>query len=481
MDQRILNQLRKTPESEALICGAEVLTYSQLDRRSEALAERLRAQRDWTEKPIGILAPSGWEFTSSLLGIWKVGGIAVPLQPHHPLTELEYLVQDTGLDTILVDPGNEKCLALVRSLNVSNILQVEDDEVEGLATPVDVASNQAALIIYTSGTTNRPKGVVSTYGSVESQLKCLIEAWEWSQNDRVINVLPLHHVHGLINILGCSLAVGASCEMKDKFEPAEVWDRFVSGRVNVFMAVPTVYSKLIEFWESQISVERERLSREARKMRLMVSGSAALPQTVFESWHRVTGHKLLERYGMTEIGMALSNPLHGERKVRTVGKPLPGVDVILRDGELLIRGPNLFREYWNKPDITADSFSPDGYFQTGDVAEVDPDGYYRILGRRSQDIIKNGGYKISALEIESVLLEHPDVREIAVVGVSDDKWGERVAAAIVGPASGEMLTAWLRDKLAVYKIPTLWRKMESLPRNAMGKVMKKDLRELFRS
>lgn len=480
-----------SPDALALICGSQKLTYSQLDRRSEVVAEHLRRLGQWTEKPVGILAPSGWEFVAALMGIWKVGGIAVPLQPHHPLAELEYIISDTGLDVVLVDSSSEACLELIRKLNVATVLSVEDDEVTTLAEVPHWPATQGALIIYTSGTTNRPKGVVSTLGSLDAQISGLMTAWDWQSTDRVMNVLPLHHVHGLVNILLCALASGATCEMKDKFDAVEVWQRITSGAINVFMAVPTVYTKLIEFWEKQISVERTRLSLGAQKMRLMVSGSAALPQPVFESWHKISGHYLLERYGMTEIGMALSNPLRGERKVRTVGRPLPGVDVSLRDasgaviddpgtaGELHIRGANLFREYWRKPEATRESFSVDGYFKTGDIAERDEDGYYRILGRSSQDIIKSGGYKISALEIESVLLEHGEVSEVAVVGVSDEMWGERVAAVLVGAATSEELSSWLKDRLAVYKIPTLWRTVDALPRNAMGKVIKSEVRKLF--
>ena len=488
MSQRILNQLRLSPANVALICDSGAVTYAQLDRLSETVAAHLRSQGGWKERPVGILAPSGLTFAVALLGVWKVGGLAVPLQPHHPLAELEYLVRDTGLSLILCD---QSCLALGDKLDASSIFPVKMEEGASLSKPVELDADLAALMIYTSGTTNRPKGVVTTFASLDAQIGCLLQAWEWSPADRVLDVLPLHHVHGLVNVLCCSLAAGACCELVDKFDAGLVWERMVAGEINVFMAVPTIYTKLIAHWENQSPAEREKLSKGAKRMRLMVSGSAALPQPVFDLWLRITGHQLLERYGMTEIGMALSNPLHGERKVRTVGRPLPGVTVSLRSadgseiveagaaGEIYVRGANVFREYWRKPKETADAFSANGYFKTGDVAERDSDGYFRILGRSSQDILKCGGYKISALEIESVLLEHPSVREAAVVGVQDETWGERVAAVVVGDVTGEVLVPWLKERLAVYKIPTLWRCAPELPRNAMGKVIKGELKKLW--
>jgi malonyl-CoA/methylmalonyl-CoA synthetase len=317
--------------------------------------------------------------------------------------------------------------------------------------------------------------VISTYSSLEAQVTCLLEAWRWTSRDRTLNVLPLHHVHGLVNVLTCSLAAGAHCELEAKFEARAVWEKLPN--LSVFMAVPTVYSKLLAAWEKENAATQERWAAAARCVRLMVSGSAALPAPLSDAWLRVTGHRLLERYGMTETGMALSNPYEGERRVGTVGKPLPGVEVRLVDGEIQVRGPLVFREYWGKPEATRESFTDDGWFRTGDVAEIDPEGYYKILGRASQDILKSGGYKISALEIESVLLEHPGVTEVAVVGLADPQWGERVACTYVGTAGEAELELWLRERLAAYKVPSAWRRVDQLPRNAMGKVQKPLVRD----
>jgi malonyl-CoA/methylmalonyl-CoA synthetase len=258
------------------------------------------------------------------------------------------------------------------------------------------------------------------------------------------------------------------------------------------MAVPTMYHRLIAAWDDASPVTRNVWSAGCRRVRLMVSGSAALPVTTLERWREITGHTLLERYGMTEIGMALSNPLHGERRPGTVGRALPGVDVRLVDdagdpsapgavGEIEVRGPQVFLEYWRQPDATREAFR-DGWFRTGDLSRIE-DGYYRILGRTSVDIIKTGGFKVSALEIEEELRQHPSVAECAVIGVNDPEWGERIAAAVeLVPGTDlslEQLQHWARDRLAPYKLPRALLQVTALPRNAMGKVMKPEISRLF--
>jgi malonyl-CoA/methylmalonyl-CoA synthetase len=260
------------------------------------------------------------------------------------------------------------------------------------------------------------------------------------------------------------------------------------------MAVPTIYRKLIAAWEAADSSRQSRWSAGAARLRLMVSGSAALPVQTLARWREITGHTLLERYGMTEIGMALSNPLHGERRAGSVGAPLPGMEVRLVDeqgvpvadgtpGEIEVRGSNVFLEYWGRPDATREAFR-DGWFRTGDVAVLEG-GAYRILGRTSVDIIKTGGYKVSALEIEEVLRTHPAIAECAVVGVADAEWGERVAAAVELRPGRELdlasLKGWAREQLAPYKIPRELRVVAALPRNAIGKVVKPDIAALFRT
>jgi malonyl-CoA/methylmalonyl-CoA synthetase len=262
----------------------------------------------------------------------------------------------------------------------------------------------------------------------------------------------------------------------------------------VFTAVPTIYHRLIGAWESASTETQREWSDGVRRLRLMMSGSAALPVQVLERWREITGHTLLERYGMTEIGMALSNPLTGERRPGFVGSPLPDVEVRLVDeqgsevetgspGELEVRGPNVFLEYWRRPEETAQAFRGD-WFRTGDLAVLEH-GSYRLLGRLSVDIIKTGGFKVSALEIEEILRTHPCIAECAVVGVADDEWGERVSAAVELRDGASLsladLQSWAKPRLAPYKIPRDLRPLAALPRNAMGKVTKPEVAALFKS
>jgi malonyl-CoA/methylmalonyl-CoA synthetase len=351
-------------------------------------------------------------------------------------------------------------------------------------------------MIYTSGTTGRPKGAVHTHASLQAQVESLDEAWAWSPDDRILLVLPLHHVHGIVNVTLCALWTGATCEAPGGFDARQAWERLAAEELTLFMAVPTIYARLIATWEAAAAEDQQRWSAGARHARLMVSGSAALPISTLARWKELTGQVLLERYGMTELGMALGNPLHGERRAGTVGLPFPGVEVRLVDGadagssvvteegpgELQVRGPNVFAGYFEKPEATAATFTPDGWFRTGDVAVCER-GYYRLLGRASVDIIKTGGYKVSALEIEEVLREHPAIAEVSVVGIADSEWGERVGAAVVlrPGASLELaaLRTWGKERLAPYKVPSILRVLSELPRNALGKVVKPELKQQF--
>lgn len=501
MSRLILDRIVQAKESSSAIAITDsdrTLSFSELRSLSSSCAAKIANQVS-SESPVGLLAPSGCEYVIGLVTAWRLGAIAVPLQPAHPLDELRYIVENTGLKTLLFHPRlreQAKELAQNKSIDIIEIdirMLKEDEETPLEDRHSSIRDDDGALIIYTSGTTSRPKGVVTSYAALDSQIRCLIQAWGWSDRDRTVNALPLHHVHGIVNVLCCSLAAGAACEMMEKFDPELIWERFASGEISLFMAVPTIYSKLADHFTKQDETTQSRFTLSTRRMRLMVSGSAALPKPLFEKWEAITGHRLLERYGMTEIGMALSNPLKGDRKPGTVGKPLPGVQVRLRNeegkivesqdipGEILIKGPNLFREYWKNTDATRLAFTKDGWFQTGDVAQFDHDGYFTILGRQSQDIIKSGGYKISALEIESALLEINGVKEVAVVGLADDVWGECVAAAIVSSITLEEIQFQISTKLAKYKIPTRWIFCESLPRNAMGKTVKSEVRKLFKS
>lgn len=478
----------------AIVDPAGVWSYDDLATGSQRLAARLLGGRsDLDEERVAVLGTPGHDFVVATLGCWRAGGLAVPLNPTHPERELVYALDDAQASIILASPTwVELARRVCSGRRLEEVTEVETAD-GSLGLPV-VDLDRAALMIYTSGTTGRPKGVVHTHGSVAAQVKGLIDAWEWVPDDRILLVLPLHHVHGIVNVTCCALWAGAVCEAPGGFDPIATWERLASGALTLFMAVPTIYTRLIAAWEDASDDVRRSWSAGARRLRLMVSGSAALPVSTLTRWEEITGHVLLERYGMTEIGMALSNTL--DRRVPGhVGVPLPGMEVRIVDdvgrhvdpgspGELLVRGTQVFREYWGRPDATAEAFD-NGWFKTGDVAVDEPDGY-RLLGRSSVDIIKTGGEKVSALEIEETYREHPGIVDCAVVGVPDQEWGQRVCAAIVARPPGpvptpEELRVWGKERLATAKVPTQFMLLDELPRNAMGKVTKPAIADLFTS
>lgn len=460
--------------------GEELLGYATAV--ADALGPR-EGQR------IALLAEPGLAYVAGMLGTWQSGAAYVPLCISHPPSELEHVITDSEISVVLVQ---EKLQHLLPESAAALVLVIPTQKAAPRFPPIDPESD--AMILYTSGTTGKPKGAVHTHRGLEAQVRCLVQAWEWSTQDRIPHFLPLHHTHGIVNKLLCALYTGARCDLLPAFDAQKVWQALVEEPYTLFMAVPTIYVKLIQHWEERDAAQREAYSEACRRLRLMVSGSAALPVSVLEKWKTISGHVLLERYGMTEIGMALSNPLHGERRPGFVGTPLPGVEVRVTDeqendstaegctGELQVRGANLFRCYWGKPEATTKSFTADGWFRTGDMVAIDR-GAFRIVGRLSTDIIKTGGYKVSAIEIEGVLLTHPAVRECCVIGLPDDTWGERVAAVLVlqpgATLTLEEIKAFSKNELAPYKIPTVLKLAESLPRNVMGKVVKGEVKPLF--
>lgn len=471
-------------------------TYADLLRVSGfAALNLLGEEKDLAEKRVAFIVPPGFGYVALKLGVWMAGGVSVPLGLAHSPREIEYVVRDSGAETVVFHPDLARKLegacsgGGVRLRKLPDILRPARGELP------PVREERRAMIIYTSGTTSRPKGVVSTHLNIKAQINSMTEAWEWSPRDSILNVLPLHHLHGILNVVLCSLWSGARCVMMNGFSPRRVWDRFARKDLTLFMGVPTIYSKLIDCWEDSSAWERKRMSDSIRKLRLMVSGSSALPVSVLEKWKEISGHVLLERYGMTEIGMALSNPYGSERLPGRVGFAMPGVEVGIFDergerlgegsqGEIRVKGKSVFLEYWGKPRETESAFC-EGWFKTGDIAFLERGGPYRILGRKSADIIKSGGYKISALEIEEVLREHPLVEECAVVGITDPRWGERVGVALVLSEGSSMeleeLRDWASGKLAGYKLPTRLLLLPSLPRNSMGKVTKNAIKQSFQN
>lgn len=472
-------------------CGYQEL----LDRSAQLAGKLLDAREDLGEARVACLVAPSVDYVVAQWAIWRAGGVFVPLSLSAAPPELEYTLTDSRTECVIASSNfADKLGPLCTELGVRMVL-VEDLNAADVKPLPEVGPERRAMILYTSGTTSRPKGVVTTHANIEAQIRSLVAAWKWRSDDRIPCFLPLHHIHGIINILSCALWSGAQVEMFNGFQMESVLQQVAARAYTVFMAVPTIYVKLIQYLESVSAAERQPILDGFADMRLMVSGSAALPASVHEKWSELTSQKLLERYGMTEIGMGLSNPYEGERRPGAVGLPLPGVDVRLmaedgsvvstesEPGEIQVCGPGVFREYWDRPDVTEAAFE-EGWFRTGDVALLEQ-GYYRIMGRQSVDIIKSGGYKLSALEIEAVLLDHSSIRECAVVGVPDETWGEVVSAAVVlEPGQSlelDSLRQWCQDRLSHYRIPRRLQVVQSLPRNAMGKVTKPAVEQLFRA
>jgi malonyl-CoA/methylmalonyl-CoA synthetase len=488
----------------AIVDATGTYSYGELDAASRRVAERLLGEQsddeDLKQARVGFLVTPGFAYAAVQRGIWRAGGVAVPMAVSHPPAELDYVIRDSAASVVVADAAHAETLEpLARAagarFELTTDLLTASTEADLRVLPrmlPHLGATRRAMIVYTSGTTGKPKGAVTTHANVGAQIASLVEAWGWTPNDRLLLVLPLHHVHGIINGLGSALAVNATVEIQAEFDAFKVWNRLSSGEITVFTAVPTIYHRLINAWTKAPADVQQVWALGSRRVRLMMSGSAALPVQVLERWREITGHTLLERYGMTEIGMALSNPLKGKRKPGFVGTPLPGVEVRLVDdsgadvepgapGELEVRGASVFLEYWQRPEDTAHAFR-DGWFRTGDMA-VFEEGAFRLLGRTSVDIIKTGGYKVSALEIEEVLRTHPAIGECAVVGVADPEWGERVSVAIeLRPMMSltlDELQKWARPRLAPYKVPRALQPVAALPRNAMGKVIKPEVAALF--
>lgn len=495
--------LTESNSKTALTFGEDSYSYSDLHLRINQLATALLAnKKDLQEERIAFLIPGSLDYVTSLLGIWRSGAIAVPLNTSSAIPELKHALGSATVARIIINPDLlakdyfENLSALCTELSIAIVTVSELLKSNTSATKVELPQLDAkrrAMILFTSGTTNKPKGVVTTHGNIHSQITTLLKAWAWSETDSIPLFLPLHHVHGIINVLCCGLWIGATVDLYAKFDMDAILAKVAERKYSVFMAVPTIYAKVIQHLKALSDQSVKKICSGFTAMRLNISGSAACPVPIYKRWLELTEQVLLERYGMTEIGMGISNPYHGERRAGAVGLPLPGVNVALFDesgkiieeenvtGEIRIKGPAVFLEYWDNKKATEESFS-DGWFLTGDEAIVE-DGYYRIMGRSSIDIIKSGGYKLSALEIEGVLLNHDAIEECAVIGVPDDTWGESVTAFLVLRSGSSLeldaLRLWCKDKMSSYKIPKSIIELAELPRNAMGKVTKPKLKDLL--
>lgn len=464
----------------ALQFGDRTLSHAELATVAGALAARIA----------GAPRVAVWATPTLGTAVGVVAGLlaGVPVVPVNPKTgerELTHIVTDSSPALVLAEPGAELPPVLAELARVDIDTTAPSDPTAPL--PAESSPEAPALIVYTSGTTGPPKGVVLPRRAVTATLDALEDAWQWTEADVLVHALPLFHVHGLIlGILG-PLRRGGSVRHLGRFGTEGVARELSTGATMLF-GVPTMYHRIAE-----ALADDPALAKALTGARLLVSGSAALPVHDHERISTATGRRVIERYGMTETLMNTSVRADGEPRAGTVGVPLEGVELRLVDeegaeitaydsetvGEIQVRGSNLFTEYLNRPDATEAAFDG-GWFRTGDMAVRDPDGYVRIVGRKATDLIKSGGYKIGAGEIENVLLEHPGVREAAVTGEPDADLGERIVAWIVpaqadAPPSAEELAAHVGAQLASHKRPRTVRYLDALPRNDMGKIMKRAL------
>jgi malonyl-CoA/methylmalonyl-CoA synthetase len=498
-----LERLRHTcieqPDKVALefvderFAGATPVTYGELERNVLQTMAMLQAKGIAVGDRVALQLPKCLPFVYLYLAIMRLGAICLPLNTGYPPRELAYFLADAEAKVLFgdqrshetVEPllGSLPALRECVFLDCSNANPFREDPLfpEGADFPED--PNATCLMIYTSGTTGHPKGAELSHGNLTAGLDALHVAWDWQADDILLHVLPIFHVHGLLVALQGALHAGATIILHAKFDPLRTLQTLQDRRCTVFMAVPTIHRRLVDV----PSAAQFDLSH----MRLLTSGSDRLSDDLFVEFHQIFSHTLLERYGMSETMMLLSNPLHGERRVGSVGLPLPGVEVRIVDpedetplgdgmiGELQVRGANVCKGYWRQPDKTAAAFTPDGWFRTGDLGLREPDGYYTLKGR-SKDLIICGGYNVYPPEVELVLAEHPAIVASAVIGCPDNEWGERVTAIIVTQPSLSVteadIIAFCRERLAHYKAPRQVILMTDLPRNAMGKVQKSDLR-----
>ncbi|UJR35522.1 hypothetical protein I4U23_028276 [Adineta vaga] len=524
-------------------CPTQLKVVDKLERNAVGKVNK-KELNDTSNKrhtQLGVLCPNDVSFVVAMWASWMAGATVVPLSSHHPPSSLAYFLTDAQCRGVIV--GDDKSNELIKSTLKSNSLmdlpiininqknlstkftnQDVNDDLLLSTTTIDRTERSNALIVYTSGTSGKPKGCVLTFDTVQAHVDSMIKAWRWTKDDVILHVLPLHHVHGLINALLTPLYIGATTIMLPHFDASKVWEYLVhpgfEQHITVFTAVPTIYSKLIKDHETKLASRpqtRDFVREQCSQMiRLMMCGSAALPESIHRRWYEITGHNLLERYGMTECGMALTNPLNGERIPGTVGRPMPGVviritkenasspmgyDILVEadsdntkvevqntdepiEGELYIQSPTLFKEYWQKRNETRATFTADGtFFKTGDICRYDSvKNVFSIRGRQSMDIIKRAGYKISALDIERVLLEHKNISECSVVGMDDPTLGQKIVAIIVPKSLNNIkdltidtLRQYSKQSLPSYSLPDSITILDHIPRNAMGKVNKKEL------
>jgi malonyl-CoA/methylmalonyl-CoA synthetase len=469
-------------------------SYDRLVSASRRVAAGLRLLGLEPGERVAFYLGNRVELVIAYLATLRVGAVMVPMNLAYRKREIAHILSDAEPRFVLTETAHQPKLEELSEeergsgqiLLAGSLPDLEPDGIND--EEASVSPDDTAVIMYTSGTTGRSKGAVLTHGNIVAAVESLLEAWDWSADDVLLLTLPMFHTHGLIVGLHCALAAGATVRLHTRFDAATVVDALspppgATLPPTLFFGVPTMYGRLVQ------EIDGRSAPPDLDQVRLFCSGSAPLDPEIFHAFERLTGHAILERYGMTETTMLLSNPYHGERRPGTVGVPLPGVSARVVDddghdladgeeGELLVCGANVFSGYWRAEEKTAASFSTDDaghrWFHTGDLARRDPaDGYFTLLGRR-HELILSGGFNIYPREVEEVLTSHPSIREAAVVGRAHPEWGEAPVAYLVtdGSIDETELIAYCKEQIASFKVPRRFEIVDSLPRNALGKVQK---------
>ncbi|HEX2914384.1 MAG TPA: AMP-binding protein [Chloroflexia bacterium] len=496
-------QAERQPEKTVLLFEGKEFTYNQLYRQVVRFSEALKRWGLKRGERVAIFLENCPEFVIAYLGTHLAGGVVVLVNTQYRQVELRHILTDAEVRLCVTDlTGGEELARLKAELpQLEALVLVGGGDIDAFQSfefeafldtapasqsPVAFPSGEdLAIIAYTSGTTGRSKGAMLLHSNLASNIETLTSSWRWTENDRLLLTLPLFHAHGLMVGLHGTLTTGASAELRRRFEAGPVFETLQQdSRITMFFGVPTMYGRLL--------AEAKQRNVTPRRLRLFVSGSAPLSEQLFYEFEEVFGQRILERYGMTETIMNTTNPYEGERRAGTVGKPFPGQEARVvhvktgeplpdgESGEIEVRGPHVFKGYWKRPEATAEAFTPDGWFKTGDLGWRSPDGYFTINGR-ARELIISGGYNVYPREVEEVLEQHPNVAEAAVLGLPDPDLGEQVVAVVVvapgAKISGEELVAYCREQLASYKKPRRIIFADALPRNALSKVQKHLLKE----
>ncbi|HEY3351032.1 MAG TPA: AMP-binding protein [Thermoanaerobaculia bacterium] len=503
---RLLGSLRRRAAHPAVVWGGRSYTFEEISRLSSLYSERLGVLGVRRGDRVAVFAETCPELIAAFIGHLLSGIIHVPINTRYKADEARHILEDSGAVAVLVGDEGEECGDVLREIlgrcpeHLKHVIALREAFPAGqppaaaspspsspskkiFSSPPLPSGEDVAMLIYTSGTTGKSKGVALSYRALAGNTASVTGLWRFAPEDRLVLALPLFHVHGLVLGVAGMLVNGLTLLLEPRFDPARVVHAFAEEGATVFMGVPTMYVRLLEHLDAHPDA-----AAALRKARLFTAGSAPLPAADFDAFRAKTGHAILERYGMSETLFTLSNPYDGERRPGTVGLPAPGCSVRIVDdegrdasdgelGEIVVKSDGVMNAYWGREADTAASFR-DGWFLTGDVARRGDGGYVTIVGRKSVDIIKSGGYKIAAREIEDVLRRHPKVKDAAVVGLEDRVWGQRIAAALVladgcepGAACAEV-AAFAAEHLADYKKVREVVALPELPRNALGKVQK---------